>query len=509
MKISNINRYGVMLLTLFMSMIFCAKLVESSGEADKMQNREVVTGLFQMRNLEINAAKEKIKELLTKDASLGASVDSITVERPEGKLNFLVVRDTPLKIREIGELLEELEKKLAPPTMDLNFNDVTLSQVLSTIAQTNDLNIIGGEALSKNISLHLKDVPADQVFDTILKSSGYTYVKEGKVLRIVSKQEMPLATEVFELQFISAEQIKEAISSLVTKQGSFKTFSKFSEGKYANCLIVTDTPESLQVIREIVKKLDKKLRQVMIEAKFCEVTLNKDDEVGIEWVLKASLTGAKGPTVFPLNKKGRNILQPPETITTTSGSFTLGTMSFADFSATVHALDTKTRVKLIASPQVAAMDGQEAEIIIGDKVPIPLYERNASTGNLEVSGYQIEDIGTVLKVTPVINNDNTVTLKIHPEVSEITDYTGPNDERPIVSSREITTVFTVQDSKTIVLGGLRKQTLSNAFKRVPLLGRIPLVGRLFRYNDDSDERTELLIFITPHILEESTTKKEK
>jgi len=515
MSLLNANRYRLILLASLITFSFCVRLTASSivTAETKTENQELVTRLFQIRNLGINEAKEKIKEFLTKDERIGANIEAFTVSRPTGEVNFLIVKDTPLKIQQISQIIEELEKKFAPLTVNLDFVDVPLSQILATIAQTTDLNIIGGEALSEKISVHLKDIPLADVFDIILKSTAYTYIREGKVIRIAPKQDLPLVTEVFELQFISAEQIKETISHLITKQGSAEPFSKFSEGKYSNFLIVTDIPESVEVIRELVKKLDRKLRQVIIEAKFCEVTLNKDDEFGIEWVLKASLTGAKGPTSFPLNKKGRNILKPPETITTTSGSITLGTMSFADFSTTVHALDTKTKVNLIASPQVAAMDGQEAEIIIGDKVPIPLYERNAETGTMEVTGYQIEDVGTVLKVTPIINSDNTVTLKIHPEVSEISSYTGPNDERPIVSSREITTVFTIADGKTIVLGGLRKQTLTKTLKQVPIIGNIigniPILGSLFKYKDNSDVRIELLIFITPHILEEASQKQQQ
>lgn len=393
------------------------------------------------------------------------------------------------------------EAEFTPGRVSMSFSDVPLNQILTTIAQSTDLNIIGGEALSQKVSVRLKDVLLADVFDIILKSSGYTYIKDGEVLRIVSEDELPLVTEVFELKFANASQIEEAASHLVSGQGNLKTFSKFSEEEYSNCLIITDTPTSVEAVRSLVGKLDRRVEQVMIEVKFCEVTLDKDIELGIEWAIAASLRGAGTETMFPIHKMGLERLERPAEFSEPEGEITLGTVSFTEFTTTLHALDSESEVNLIATPRIATRDGEEAEIVIGDKVPIPLYERNESTGTMEVTGYQTEEVGVLLRVTPIVNRDNTVTLKIYPEVSEITGYTGPNDERPIVSTRQVNTVFTVEDGKTVVIGGLMNQTLSKSVERVPFFGKIPVLGRLFSYQDDSTDRTELLIFITPHITE--------
>ena len=534
MGLSNPKQYRLIFLALFISICLLANLAELTGEENfsdlsknqveknteeiikaegiakgsETENEELLTQLFQIRKIDINAAKKKIEELLTKDKQIGANVEAFTLLRSGEEASFLLVSDTPLKIQLISAALEELEKELTSLTVNLDFTDTPLNRVLSTIAQTANLNIVGGEELSQRINIHLKDVPLEDVFDTILKSAGYTYIKEGKILRIIPQAEAPLPTEVFELQFASAKQIKEAVSHLVSEEGRVKSFSKFYEGKYSSLLIVTDRPQSLEAIRDLVKKLDKKLRQVMIEAKFCEVTLDKDNELGIEWVIEPYLSGATTQTRFPLPMMGTKQLDRPDVLTQEAGEITLGTISFADFTATLHALDLESKVNLIASPRIATRDGEEAEIVIGDKVPLPLYERNTSTGTMEVTGYQTEEIGVLLKVTPIINRDNTITLRIHPEVSEIAGYTGPNNERPVISTRQITTVFTVEDGKTIVLGGLMKQTLRNTLRQIPVLGSIPGLGNLFKYQEDSEDRTELLIFITPHILEEPARKTE-
>jgi type IV pilus assembly protein PilQ len=395
-----------------------------------------------------------------------------------------------------------IEKHIDPAKVNIDFTDVPLSEILATIAQNTDLNIIGGEELSQKITIHLKDVPLDALFDIILKTTDYGYIQEGKVVRIVPKIDLPTETEVFTLQFASAEKVMEAVAHLLSQKGKIKSFSNFSQNTSTNILVVTDVQESMQAIRSLVEKLDKKVKQVMIEVKFCEVTLDKDDELGIDWVIRASITGSRGNTTFPLGRTGKWIYEAPYGMGVPSGNMTTGTMSFSDFSATLHALDSKTKVKLIATPQVAARSGETAQIIIGDKIPIPTYERSKETGSMEVTGYEYENVGILLKVIPFVNSDNSVTLNIHPEVSEITGYTGPNDERPIVSTREITTVFTVVDGETIVLGGLKKQTITASENKVPFLGNIPLLGRaLFTYKGDSDERKELLLFITPHVLD--------
>lgn len=470
---------------------------------EEPQPLKVITRLFEVKNVNVKEAKERLQSLLTKDKNVASGIEIFTVEKSGKEFNYLLVKDTPENIERIGLVIEQLEKEFTPILVNVDFTDVELSKILTTLVRTTDLNIIGGDELSQKVSIHLRNIPVDDLFDILLKSSGYVYLREGKVLRIIPEGEVPLLTEVFELQNVPAPKIEEAVSNLISKRGQAKSFSKFQNNNYSNSLIVTDTQEAVERIRKLIKSLDKKIRQVVIKAQFAEVTLKKDDKLGIDWVLKASISGAKGPTTFPIEQTNENIPFPPTSITPTSGSITLGTISFSDFSATIQALDTKTKTSLIASPSIATRDGEEAEIVIGDKVPIPLYERNEQTGTIEITGYQNENIGVLLRVTPIINNDNTVTLKVHPEVSEITSYTGPNNERPVVSTREVTTMFTVESGKTIVLGGLTKKTVSNSLHKVPFFGNIPILGKIFTFKDDSDTRKELLIFITPSILNES------
>lgn len=507
----NSKRY----LILFALFFLHVSLFGYAFETVEDESPRVTTHLFEIENLDIRSARESVEKLLSKEENIKAHVELFTVDRPEGSFAFLAVQDTPLKIEEIGQALKELEETsmARSATVSMNFSDVPLNQILATIAQAYDLNIVGGEELSQKASIYLKNIPIEDVFEVVLKSTGYTHIRDGNIIWIVSKESVtaPLVTEVIKLQFASAEKIKDAVSHLLTSGGNIKSFINFGEDKYSNHLIITDTSEAISAVKKVIKKLDRRIGQVIIEVKFAEVTLDKDDEVGIDWILKASAKGSNFVTTFPFNATGAKMfgkptLDLPSGAVTTTPTLTLGTLTFNEFTTTIKALDTKSVINLIASPRLATRDGEEAEIIIGDKVPIPTYERNEETGTIEVTGYQEEQVGTLLKVTPMINDNRTVTLVVHPEVSEITGATGPNNERPIVSTREVTTSFTVENGKTVVIGGLRKETINNTYRQIPIFGDmfgwIPIFGRLFRFQDDATDTKELVIFITPTIVEE-------
>ena len=487
--------------------------VESSG---------VRTHLFEIEKIDMQSAKESVEALLSKDENIRAHIELFTVDRPEGSFGFLAVQDTPLKIEEIGAVLKKLEETAVSQstTVSMNFSDVPLNQILATIAQAYGLNVVGGEELSQKASIYLKDIPIEDVFEVVLKSSGYTYIKEGNIIWVVSKESIitPLVTEVLKLKFASAMKIQEAVGYLLSSGGSIKSFINFGEEKYANYLIITDTTEGLSNIKKVIKKLDRRIGQVVIEAKFAEVTLDKDDEVGVDLALQASVRGTNMPTTFPFNAQatkvfGQTMLNRPTGSIVTTPEFTFGQLTFQDATATIKALDSKSVINLIASPRLTTRDGEQAKIVIGDRIPIPIYERNESVGSIEITGYQDENVGTLLTVTPMINDDRTITLVVHPEVSEITGFTGPNKERPIVSTREITTTFTVENGKTVVIGGLKKKTINNTHRQIPIFGDmfgwIPVFGRLFRFQDDATDIKELLIFITPTIVEEEQADRSK
>ncbi|MFO0983254.1 MAG: type II and III secretion system protein [Planctomycetota bacterium] len=230
--------------------------------------------------------------------------------------------------------------------------------------------------------------------------------------------------------------------------------------------------------------------------------------------------------LFPNNNtEGSQITQdtPTTTTTTTNGSafdpgdsfplaqrpdFVFGSLDFTQFQAMLEILQAKGNAKLVASPQITALDGVEARIHIGETIPVPTYSRNEQYNVTYVTGYQDRDVGTTMLVTPHVNDDRTVTLDVRPEVSVITGYVGQFHEVPIVAKRRAETQVRLVYGRTLVIGGLVRDKEITRESKVPLLGDIPLLGYLFRYQSTETEKTDLLIFVTPTIVDQDQEEQQ-
>jgi len=318
-----------------------------------------------------------------------------------------------------------------------------------------------------------------------------------------------------------AANLKPSLEKALSSAGSIEVDAR------SNALIVTDVSNVMTSISKLVKNLDKETPQVLIEAKIIETNLDKDRKLGIKWTMQATATGAKRPHTLPFRKVGPKSFYP-ENIgsSTTAGStdsgkfpyghgfpyatvddFTFGTLNFAEFQAVLQAIEEDVNTKVLSHPRVVTLNNEEAKILVGTKVPIPTYTFNDQTGTYEIAGYDEEEVGITLEVTPHVSPDGKIRMKLHPVVSDFSGtYVGPNDERPYIDTREVVTQVQLEDGETVVIGGLIKQKEVDTVNKVPLLGSIPLLGLVFRHKHKAVETTDLLIFITARILK---TQKKK
>jgi type IV pilus assembly protein PilQ len=429
---------------------------------------------------------------------------------------------------------DRLEKALLEP-VTLDYFDLELSQVLRTLSDGTDINIVSGPMVKGKVTIHLVDVPLGAALKSILLSNNYTYVKEGDILRVIPLSEMDrgpvrlesLAVEVFNLQYASADDVKNTVEKFLSEFGSIQSFSRTTKGSVrarSSTLVIRDTQQAIDNIRRIIRSLDIERPQVSIQARVVELIADDDDQLGIDWTVTGTLTGSTVPTTLPFmaNRNsidGRKKFIPeadpagggddeeqrfgPGNIFpfSSSNDFTFGTLDFSSFQAVWRMLDSKDNSNLLSAPHISALEGEEAMITVGTNIPIPIYERNEETGSMEVTGYEVEETGVILTVTPYIVGEGKIMLQLHPEVSELTgQFVGPNNERPITTSREADTTITVRDGDTVVIGGLVKENVVEEDHKIPLLGYIPFLGAPFRYTSKTVDKTELLIFVTPRII---------
>ncbi len=417
----------------------------------------------------------------------------------------------------------------SPGNVTLDFKDADITNVLRILSYKSGINIVAGKDVTGPVTIRLTDVPWEKALDVILRTYGYTYEREENIIRVTTMENLAkedLVTEVFSLNYAEAQNVPAAIEEMLSDRGSIK----FDER--ANLVIVTDIPTNIYKIKQVIEKLDTRTQQVNIEAKIVETTLDKEDKLGINWTTKLTASGAAKPLTFPFSRKsgggewyptGDAGAEAGDNIGTfqTSGStafpmalpsnFTLGTLDFTQLQAVLQILKTKTDTKIISNPRITTLNNKEAKIVVATTFSIPTYERNESTGNIEVTGYTEKELGITLSVTPQINPEGYIMVKLEPEVSSFLSFDTFTTsggagaiQAPRFSVRKASTQVMVKNGETIVIGGLIEENESDTVVKVPVLGDIPILGFLFKKKEKTVDTTDLLFFITVNLVESYT-----
>jgi type IV pilus assembly protein PilQ len=410
----------------------------------------------------------------------------------------------------------------------LEIKDAEIRDILGMLADQFSLNIVISDKVIGRISVKFSNITVTEAIDAIVTASGYAYTKKGSVVKVTTfdeiEREAPF-TKVFILNNAVAEDMKNSLGRILTAVGSIEV------DKRSNALIITDVPNIMETVAKLVKELDKETPQVLIEAKIVETSLDDSTQFGINWNMQVTASGASRPVTFPFHNDSGGRFYPknnPDTSTvadssssglfpgssgfpyTGSDDFTFGTLNFSEFQAVFQAIQQDVNSKVLSHPRIVTLNNEQARILVGTKVPIPVYTFNNDTGTYEISGYKEEDVGISLEVTPHISPNNKIRMTLHPVVSDFSGvYVGPNDERPYIDTREATTQVQLADRETVVIGGLIKQKEVDTVSKVPLLGDIPLLGLAFRHRKKELETTDLLIFVTATIIHSSTERQEQ
>jgi type II secretory pathway component GspD/PulD (secretin) len=334
----------------------------------------------------------------------------------------------------------------------------------------------------------------------------------AKAEAIILTLDKPIETRVFSLDYAKAEEVKPKIEEKLTKNIGFVQVDERT-----NKILITDLVSRMVELEALINELDERTREVLIEAKILEIQLNDEFRWGVNWDRIFQLVGyASGPGAIGanfLNSFAGEIL-PAATGSVIGGALEIGTLGNNDYHYLIQILETIGRTEVLSSPRIVVINNEEASILVGTNQP---YATTGTTVSDTISQTTQQvtyvDLGIKLFVTPTINKNGYITMKIKPEVSsqtgtvEIVSEEGTTTrttEIPVISTSEAETTVMVKDGKTIVLAGLIAKRRDESEDRIPFLADLPLIGYMFKNQSLGDnsrpERNELVIFLTPHII---------
>ena len=411
--------------------------------------------------------------------------------------------------------------------LSLNFQSIEVRAVLQLIADFTDLNLITSDTVTGNVTLRLKNVPWDQALDIILRSKGLAMVKDGNVISVAPATEVaarskldqtieaqaPLISESIQINYAKASDftklLKTKDNSLLSERGSITVDER------TNRLLIRDTVKNIDAITALVQQLDIPVRQVLIESRIVLATNDFSKELGVRFGVSNKQTTSNNETLATsgsqfstdelinntaLSAPNRyNVNLPVTSLAASAGSIGLalaklpfGTLIDLELSAA----QTEGRSETISSPRVITSDQSEATIETGTEIP---YAEASSSGAATVS---FKKAVLSLKVTPQITPDDRVIMDLVVS-KDSPDFANLTAAGPPIKTQSVTTNVLVDNGETIVLGGVYEQTKAKSVQRVPFFGDIPLIGALFRSNFEQNNKSELLIFITPKLLKEN------
>ncbi len=400
--------------------------------------------------------------------------------------------------------------------ISLVFDDANIRNILQLIGEVSNLNIIAGEDVKGTITLRLIDVPWDQALNLVLDSKNLGMLKDGNVVRILPKEQIrslrqsemtavkeerqleQVATEIIPVNYTALGNITTPAKELLTDRG------KITEDTRNKQIIVTDIPSSIDGIKKLAAILDTPERQVMIEARIVEASSTFGRDLGVKWGISFD-NNPQGPGDIDnasLGLGGSFLISPPAAGSVMSNAGLGGDITFGRLGIDSTVLDLRISAlesggygKVISTPRVSTLNGGTATISQGTKIP---YQSAGDDGKAKT---EFVDANLSLTVQAVINPDDSIILDINATNSSIgsTVSTGAGSA-PAIDTKEAKTKVIVRNGETTVIGGIFVESENNSHAGVPFLMHIPIIGHLFRSDSTTNNRSEMLVFITPRIV---------
>lgn len=480
------------------------------------------------------------------NASTAGDKASISIE-PTGLYDYLVYQtDNRMTVSIKPLTVDDAEKRkkdtfaYTGEKLSLNFQDIDVRSVLQLIADFTDLNLVASDTVQGNITLRLQNVPWDQALDLVLKTKGLDKRKVGNVLLVAPAEEIaarerqeleaqkqiselaPLRRELIQVNYAKAADIAKLFQSVTGASGAPGAQAAGADNRGSltvddrtNAIIAYQTQDRLDELRRIVAQLDIPVRQVMIEARIVEAAVDYSKSLGVRWggAVSSGNWDFYGKDGARTVKNGQLFLPGTDTVGNWTATDGVAPVPFVDMGALnstsgigigflsdhamldlqLSAMEKSGNGEVVSQPKVVTSDKETAKILKGSEIP---YQEASSSGATSVS---FKEAALALEVTPQITPDNRIIMEVKVNKDE-PDYANALNGVPPIKKNEVNAKVLVNDGETIVIGGVFSNTQTKATDKVPFLGDVPFIGRLFRRDSVTDSKNELLVFLTPRIM---------
>ena len=396
-------------------------------------------------------------------------------------------------------------RRLPESRVTMNFRGAQLVNVVRLLASQDNLNLILSGDIKGELTLTLEDVSLETALDAILHVNKYEWFLQDNIIivqpmtsqRVMSGE---LTTRIYRLSYIKGTTLTAAVEEALTDRGKIKALSSTQStedsGGEQDILMITDIPSNFDLIDSIVKSLDVEGDQINIAVKFIETTLKHDETIGINWNLRETMYipgGGEADTTTTI--KLGHLKIPGETMS-------FATLTAPVVSAMLDLLANDGDTKLLQEPQVTTMSNSSANIVVGTTIPVLVPQGEGSVFGSNPYTYEEQSINVSLNVLPRVNSQDVISMKIDAVVQAVVGYVGA-EQRPMVSTRSTNTNVRVANGETLLIGGLIFDNDLESMSKMPFLGDLPFLKKLFRYRNTEREQRELLIFITPTVISAS------
>jgi type II secretory pathway component GspD/PulD (secretin) len=444
--------------------------------------------------------------------------------------------------------------------ISLDLKGVDISELCKILSYKMQVNIVPTKEVTGRVNIFLSDVTFDDALDIILISNGLAAVKEKNIITVMSLEkythmygkpyketrkvrtlqltnavpkeifsaiaelktsvgkvivdestatvimvdipesldlmektvrtlDQKKAMEIFELKYTKVEDLKSQIEGILTTGPSSVELDART-----NKIVIADLPDKMTTIKKVIEAFDEETKQVLIEAQIVQVSLDDRTQTGIDWEKLL-----KNPNYKSMHLYG----DFPQGFSSNYGKFSVGTLASDDFSIVIEALNTFAKTNILSRPRIAIVNNEEASILIGTKEVYFSSTQSQSTVTTTTSEtINYVDVGVKLNVTPTITADDYIIMKVRPEVSSVSrEAESPlGSTVPVVETSEAETTVKVKNGAMVMIAGLMKEDIKTTTYKIPILGDLPFFGFFFRSDDKRKQKTELAIFLSPHII---------